>query len=281
MLEIHNSLTGKKAEFKPLRGNEVRMYVCGITVYDYIHLGHARMLTVFDLVQRYLRSRGYAVTYVRNITDIDDKIIQRATENGEDWKALASRFIDRHARGLRAARPASARRRAARHRVHPRDRGDDANAHRQGIRLPGGERRCHVLGAQVPGLRRALGKTHRRIARRRARTDRRVQARSARLRGVEARQAGRARMALAVGPRPAGLAHRMLRDVDDAARRLLRPARRGHGPEISASRERDRSDPARRAARRSCTSGCTTASSTSTRRRCRSRSATSSRCAMC
>jgi cysteinyl-tRNA synthetase len=92
MLEIHNSLTGKKAEFKPLRGNEVRMYVCGITVYDYIHLGHARMLTVFDLVQRYLRSRGYAVTYVRNITAIDDKIIQRAAENGEDWKALAQRF---------------------------------------------------------------------------------------------------------------------------------------------------------------------------------------------
>jgi cysteinyl-tRNA synthetase len=92
MLEIHNSLTGKKAEFKPLRGNEVRMYVCGITVYDYIHLGHARMLTVFDLVQRYLRSRGYAVTYVRNITDIDDKIIQRAAENGEDWSALARRF---------------------------------------------------------------------------------------------------------------------------------------------------------------------------------------------
>jgi cysteinyl-tRNA synthetase len=93
MLEIHNSLTGKKAEFKPLRGNEVRMYVCGITVYDFIHLGHARMLTVFDLVQRYLRSRGHAVTYVRNITDIDDKIIQRAAENGEDWRALAQRFI--------------------------------------------------------------------------------------------------------------------------------------------------------------------------------------------
>jgi cysteinyl-tRNA synthetase len=93
MLEIHNSLTGAKAEFKPLRGNEVRMYVCGITVYDFIHLGHARMLTVFDLVQRYLRSRGYAVTYVRNITDIDDKIIQRAKESGENWQALAERFI--------------------------------------------------------------------------------------------------------------------------------------------------------------------------------------------
>jgi cysteinyl-tRNA synthetase len=93
MLKIHNSLTGEKTEFKPLRANEVRMYVCGITVYDYIHIGHARMLTVFDLVQRYLRSSGYDVTYVRNITDIDDKIIQRAAETGEDWAALARRFI--------------------------------------------------------------------------------------------------------------------------------------------------------------------------------------------
>src|SRR5580700_7620957 len=94
MLEIHNSLTGKKAEFKPLRGNAVRMYVCGITVYDYIHIGHARMLTVFDLVQRYLRSRGFAVTYVRNITDIDDKIIQRAAESNVEWSQLARRFTD-------------------------------------------------------------------------------------------------------------------------------------------------------------------------------------------
>jgi cysteinyl-tRNA synthetase len=92
MLEIHNSLTGKKAQFKSLRPNEVRMYVCGITVYDFIHIGHARMLTVFDLVQRYLRACGFKVTYVRNITDIDDKIIQRAAENGEDWAELARRF---------------------------------------------------------------------------------------------------------------------------------------------------------------------------------------------
>lgn len=92
MLRIHNSLTGEKEEFKPLRQNQVRMYVCGITVYDYIHVGHARMLTVFDLVQRYLRASGYAVTYVRNVTDVDDKIIQRAAENGEDWSGLARRF---------------------------------------------------------------------------------------------------------------------------------------------------------------------------------------------
>jgi cysteinyl-tRNA synthetase len=92
MLKIHNSLSGEKEEFKPLRSNEVRMYVCGMTNYDYIHVGHARMLVAFDLVQRYLRSLGYNVTYVRNVTDIDDKIIDRAAANGENWADLARRF---------------------------------------------------------------------------------------------------------------------------------------------------------------------------------------------
>ena len=92
MLKIHNSLTGEKEEFKPLFPNEVRMYVCGMTNYDYIHVGHARMLVAFDLVQRYLRSLGYKVTYVRNVTDIDDKIIERAAANGENWADLAQRF---------------------------------------------------------------------------------------------------------------------------------------------------------------------------------------------
>jgi cysteinyl-tRNA synthetase len=92
MLKIHNSLSGQKEEFRPLRPNEVRMYVCGMTNYDYIHVGHARMLVAFDLVQRYLRSLGYQVTYVRNVTDIDDKIIERAAANGENWADLARRF---------------------------------------------------------------------------------------------------------------------------------------------------------------------------------------------
>jgi cysteinyl-tRNA synthetase len=92
MLRIHNSLSGLKQEFKPLVADEVRMYVCGMTNYDYIHVGHARMLTVFDLVQRYLRSLGFKVTYVRNVTDIDDKIIARAAQAGENWKDLADRF---------------------------------------------------------------------------------------------------------------------------------------------------------------------------------------------
>jgi cysteinyl-tRNA synthetase len=70
------------------------MYVCGMTVYDYCHLGHARVLIVFDVVARYLRARGYEVTYVRNITDVDDKIIRRAHENGESIQRLTQRFID-------------------------------------------------------------------------------------------------------------------------------------------------------------------------------------------
>src|SRR5947207_2933252 len=93
MLKIYNSLGRTKQEFVPLRPGEVRMYVCGMTVYDYLHLGHARMLMVFDVVQRWLRASGYRVTYVRNITDIDDKIIRRALENRESIGELAARII--------------------------------------------------------------------------------------------------------------------------------------------------------------------------------------------
>ncbi len=94
MLQIQNSLTGRKEVFKPLEPGKVRMYVCGITVYDYCHLGHARMLIVFDVVRRHLEASGYDVTFVRNITDIDDKIIQRAQANGEPMQALTERFIE-------------------------------------------------------------------------------------------------------------------------------------------------------------------------------------------
>ncbi len=94
MLKIYNSLTRAAAEFVPLRPGEVRMYVCGMTVYDYCHLGHARVLVVFDMVRRWLRASGYRVLYVRNITDIDDKIIRRAQENGESIAALTTRFIE-------------------------------------------------------------------------------------------------------------------------------------------------------------------------------------------
>ena len=94
MLRIYNSLARNKQDFVPIRPGEVRMYVCGITVYDYCHLGHARMMVAFDTVQRWLRASGYRLTYVRNITDIDDKIIKRAVENKETTAALTERFID-------------------------------------------------------------------------------------------------------------------------------------------------------------------------------------------
>ncbi len=93
MLSIYNTLTKQKQEFKPIEANHVRLYVCGMTVYDYCHVGHARVMVVFDMVTRYLRELGYKVTYVRNITDIDDKIIKRAAENGETMHELTARFI--------------------------------------------------------------------------------------------------------------------------------------------------------------------------------------------
>jgi len=93
MLTIYNSLSGQKEPFVPIEPGKVRMYVCGMTVYDYCHLGHARVMVVFDVVVRYLRARDYQVTYVRNITDVDDKIIKRALENCEDIHTLTGRFI--------------------------------------------------------------------------------------------------------------------------------------------------------------------------------------------
>jgi cysteinyl-tRNA synthetase len=94
MLTIYNSLTRAKQRFVALTPGQVGMYVCGMTVYDFCHLGHARVLVVFDLVSRWLMASGYQVTYVRNITDIDDKIIRRALDNGEPFEQLTGRFIE-------------------------------------------------------------------------------------------------------------------------------------------------------------------------------------------
>ncbi|MDF1529382.1 MAG: cysteine--tRNA ligase, partial [Sedimenticola sp.] len=93
MLKIYNDLSNQKQTFVPIEPGKVRMYVCGMTVYDLCHLGHARVMVVFDVVYRYLKAQGYDVTYIRNITDIDDKIINRAHENGEPFSDLTQRFI--------------------------------------------------------------------------------------------------------------------------------------------------------------------------------------------
>jgi len=94
MLQIHNTLSRSKQVFKPIVPGKVKIYVCGMTVYDFCHIGHARVMIVFDMVVRWLRASGYEVLYVRNITDIDDKIINRAIENGEPISVLTQRFID-------------------------------------------------------------------------------------------------------------------------------------------------------------------------------------------
>jgi cysteinyl-tRNA synthetase len=108
VLKIYNSLNRVEEPFVPFDPARVRMYVCGMTVYDYCHLGHARMMIVFDVVQRWLRASGYPLTYVRNITDVDDKIIRRAAENGESVAALTERFIrhmDEDAAALAVQKP--------------------------------------------------------------------------------------------------------------------------------------------------------------------------------
>mgnify|MGYP003384176437 FL=1 len=93
MLQLHNTLTNSKVPFTPIEPGKIRLYVCGMTVYDYCHIGHARVMVSFDVITRYLRHAGYEVEYVRNITDVDDKIIKRAAENGEACDQLTQRFI--------------------------------------------------------------------------------------------------------------------------------------------------------------------------------------------
>ena len=93
-LMIFNTLSGKKEAFEPVRKNAVGMYVCGVTVYDYCHVGHGRAGIVFDTIFRYLKHCGYNVTYVRNFTDIDDKIIHRAQEQNISWQDVTEKFIE-------------------------------------------------------------------------------------------------------------------------------------------------------------------------------------------
>jgi len=92
-IRVYNTLTGKKEDFVPIRENKAGMYVCGVTVYDLCHIGHARSAIIFDMIYRYFQYRGYEVTFARNFTDIDDKIINRANQEGTDYKTIAERYI--------------------------------------------------------------------------------------------------------------------------------------------------------------------------------------------
>ena len=284
-LRIHNTLSRTVEPFTPIEPSHVRMYVCGITIYDLCHVGHARFLIAFDVVSRWLRTLGYRVTYVRNITDIDDKIIRRSLERGIPIRQLTTEMTQAMHEDVAALgiEPPTFEPRATEHVAGMLAMIGTLEA--KGLAYRASRRRRELRGAQVSRLRQALGQVARPAAGRRARRRARRQAGSARLRAVEGGQGQRARrrqVGQPLRPRPARLAHRVLGDVQGAARRALRHPRRRHGPRPSrTTRTRSRRARAPAAAGASRTSGCTTACSTSTTRRCRSRSATSSPSATC
>ncbi len=168
MLKIYNTLARDKQEFVPLVPGRVGMYVCGMTVYDYCHLGHARVMVVFDMVRRWLRAEGLQVTYVRNITDIDDKIIKRAAENGEPIATLTERFIaamDEDAAKLGVEKPDHEPRATQ---YVPGMVAMIGALDGQGAGLPARRRRRELCGAQFSRLRKAVRQVAGRSARRRA-----------------------------------------------------------------------------------------------------------------
>jgi cysteinyl-tRNA synthetase len=100
LMRIYNTLTGKKEEFTPVEPGKVKMYACGVTVYDHCHIGHARSAIVFDVMRRYMKYRGYDITYIRNFTDIDDKIINKARQEGKSWQEVANKYTDEYYRDM-------------------------------------------------------------------------------------------------------------------------------------------------------------------------------------
>jgi cysteinyl-tRNA synthetase len=117
MLKLFNTLTGKQEEFRPIEPQRVRMYVCGVTVYDYCHIGHARSALVFDVLRRYLEYSGYRVLFVKNFTDVDDKIIKRANEQEVPWEVITRKYIDAYYEDMEklGIRPASIEPKATEH----------------------------------------------------------------------------------------------------------------------------------------------------------------------
>src|SRR3569832_2132526 len=214
MLKIHNSLTKQKEVFTPRVPRKVGMYVCGMTVYDYCHVGHARVMVVFDVVARYLRASGYDVTYVRNITDIDDKIIKRAAENNEPMGALTERYIQA---------------------MH-----EDSAA--LGVLPPDHEPRATTSIDEIVDM---IGRLVERGYAYHAKNGD-VYYDVSRFEHYGAlsgkRQARRAELGVPLGSGPPRLAHRVFRHVDQVPRRSLRHPRRRRGPHVPAPRERDRAE---------------------------------------
>ena len=186
-MKIFNTLTREKEEFVPIEPGKVKMYACGPTVYNFIHIGNARPICVFDTLRRYLEFRGYEVTFVQNFTDIDDKIIKKANEEGVSAKEIAERYIneyliDTKGLGIRAAT------------IHPK-----ATETIDEIK--------HIV--EMPGLRQAVPSATGGTGERRTHQRRRAQGGPTGLCSVEVGKTGRAKLDFPLGRGQTGLAHRM------------------------------------------------------------------------
>ena len=253
------------------------MYVCGMTVYDYCHLGHARMLVVFDVVQRWLRASGYRVTYVRNITDIDDKIIKRAAENGEPIAALTERFIramDEDVGALGVEKPDHEPRATQ---YVPQMLEMIGRLEEKGLAYQAAARRRELRGAQAsPATASSRANRSTTCAPASAwRSTPPSRIRSISCSGSAPSRTSRPGRRRWGDGRPGWHIECSAMSCELLGRDLRHPRRRP-GPAVPAPRERDRAVRRRQRRASSSTTGCTTASCASTTRRCRSRSATSS-----
>ena len=251
-LVIYNTLSREKEPFAPIDAGHVRLYVCGPTVYDYVHIGNARPVVAFDVLYRLLKRRYPRVTYVRNITDIDDRIMVRAADNKREHRGADQRAP---AMPTRATCAAWARSRPTSSRAPPqyvgRDDRHDRAADRQRPCLCR-RRPCAVQRAEHERLRPPVAPHARRAGGGRPGRRGALQEGPRRLRAVEALDAAAAGLGQPVGPRPAGLAHRVLGDERQASGRDLRHPCRRSRPHLPAPRERDRAEPLRL---RSCRHG--------------------------
>ncbi len=262
-LRIYNTLSRALEDFSPLEPGHVRMYVCGMTVYDLCHVGHARANVAFDVVQRWVKASGYKLTFVRNITDIDDKIIRRAVENGETVRALTDRMIAEMYRDFDALgieRPTHEPR-ATDYVPQMLDIVKRLEDKGLAYRAEGGD--VNYAVRRFPGYGKLSGKSLDELH---------AGERVAVLDGKEdpldfvlwkigqAHRARRRPMGQRLRPRPAGLAHRVLGDGLRLAGRDLRHPRRRSRPAVPAPRERDRPERRRHSASRWRATGCTTAS---------------------
>ena len=283
-LRIHNTLTRATEVFEPIEPGHVRLYVCGITIYDLCHMGHARFMLAFDVAQRWLKTLGYRVTYVRNITDIDDKIIRRAGERNISIRALTDEMIAALAAGHRRARPRApdAQPRATEYVPQMLDMIATLEAKGLGYRSTSGD--VNFAVRKFPGYGKLSGKSIDQL-----RAGERVAVLDGKddpldfvmWKSAKASEPDDAKWQSPFGAGPA-------RAGTSSARRCARRCSAITSTSTAAARTcssrttRTRSRRAKaRAAARSPTCGCTTACSTSTTRRCRSRSATSSPSATC